>query len=84
MAKKHNYELSNKNDNKKVIKIKFCPKCKSTDVYYIFGFGNLFGILPKMKCNKCGYSLTEFPIAVIDRKELNKRKIKKKMKVLKK
>ncbi|MBC8495939.1 hypothetical protein H8D36_07320 [archaeon] len=42
-------------------KFYFCPKCKSANVKYVFGFGNLFGVVPKMKCSKCGFSAPVFP-----------------------
>jgi len=57
------------------IKVSFCPKCKSYDVRYTFGFGNLFGVLPKMKCFGCGYTNVSFPILVVDKSKL-RRKVK--------
>ena len=62
----------------KDIKVWFCPKCKSHDVKYIFGLGNLFGVIPKMRCDKCGLEMSSFPILVVDKKTLNKSKRKKK------
>ena len=62
----------------KDIKVWFCPKCKSHDVKYIFGFGNLFGVVPKMRCDKCGLEMPSFPILVVDKKTLNKNKRNKK------
>jgi len=62
--------------NEKHVKVYFCPKCRSKDVGYIFTFGNVFGILPKMRCRKCGYSSNVFPQLVISGKklaELNKK-----------
>ncbi len=56
----------------KKIKVLFCPKCRSYDVRYTFGFGNLFGIIPKMKCSKCGYTNVSFPILVVDESKLKK------------
>ena len=56
------------------VKVSFCPKCKSTDVKYTFGLGNLFGVIPKQKCGKCGYTNVSFPILVVDKKKLRRRK----------
>lgn len=57
----------------KKIKVFFCPKCKSKEVGYVFRFGNVFGLLPKMKCKKCGFdSVGGFPILVISESRLNK------------
>ena len=56
---------------KKEVKFYICPKCKSTNVRYVFGFGNIFGILPKMRCGNC--KLTGmFPLIVMDKNKLNK------------
>ena len=59
-------------DKEDEIKVYFCPKCRSKDVKYIFGMGNLFGILPKMKCGKCGCEAKIFPILVTNKGHLNK------------
>ena len=56
------------------IKVSFCPKCKSRDVRYTFGFGNLFGVIPRMRCFKCGYTNVSFPILVVDKSKLGKGK----------
>ena len=42
------------------IKVMFCPKCKSVDVKYVFGLGNLFGVVPRMKCGNCGFTSVGF------------------------
>lgn len=74
------------NNKEKQIKVSFCPKCKSRDVKYVFGLGNLFGVIPKMKCGKCGFEMQSFPILVTTKKALRlsskakKQKIKKKIK----
>ncbi len=68
--------------NEKPLKVYFCPKCKSFDVKYTFGFGNLFGVIPKMKCDKCGFSAPVFPQLVKLNKEQEK-KINIKLKVKK-
>ena len=60
---------------KNEIKIYFCPKCKSTNVKYIFEFRNVFGMFPRQRCLKCGYQNMIFPMAVFDK---NKLEIKKK------
>jgi len=52
------------------IKVSFCPDCKSYDVKYVFGFGNLFGVVPKMRCGGCGRTGV-FPILVVDKSKLN-------------
>jgi len=64
--------------NKKEIKVSFCPKCKSRDVRYVFELGNLFGVIPKMKCGQCGFEMQSFPILVVDKESLDKIKRKKK------
>ena len=65
---------------KKEVKVYFCPKCKSMDVGFVFGMRNLMGILPKMKCKKCGLESGVFPLAVIDKGKLEKlnKKVKRK------
>lgn len=62
------------------IKVRFCPKCKSTNVKYVFGVWNLFGAIPKMKCGKCGMEMPSFPMIVTSKKLLAKssKKLKKK------
>ncbi|MFH1238167.1 MAG: hypothetical protein ABIH79_00430 [archaeon] len=60
--------------NEKDVTVYFCPKCKSVDVRYVFGFGNLFGIVPQMKCSKCGFTSISFPIIVLDKKKLAKKR----------
>jgi len=59
--------------SEKEIKVYFCPDCKSVDVKYIFGFGNLFGVVPKMKCGKCG-RVGMFPILVTNKNKLEGKK----------
>ena len=72
-----------KSDTKK-IKVSFCPKCRSNNVKYVFGFGNLFGVMPKMKCMDCGYSDNGFPILVTNKEEINNAKKKLKRRNVKK
>ena len=50
------------------MRIKFCPKCKSTEVE--LSIGGLTGLL---ECKKCGFSSPIFP-----EKEINETKAKKK------
>ena len=57
-------------------KIYFCPKCKSVDVKYIFELGNLFGVIPKMHCEKCGFEMSNFPVMISGKKIKSKRKKK--------
>ena len=65
----------------KDIRVSFCPKCKSQNVKYVFEFKNLFGVLPKMRCEKCGTEMPSFPVLVTNKKLLAKsekgRKVKK-------
>jgi hypothetical protein len=75
----------------KDIRVSFCPKCESRSVRYVFGFGNIFGVIPKMKCRDCGFESPTFPILIANQEELKKaigemkKKIKKtKEKVVKK
>lgn len=62
---------------KEEVKAYFCYNCKSTDVKYIFGFGNIFGVIPKMKCFNCN-TIGMFPLVVIDKNKLNKMNARKK------
>jgi len=62
---------------KEEITVKFCPKCKSTDVKYVFGAWNLFGVIPKVKCGKCGTEMPSFPVLTVSKKELSKMEAKK-------
>ena len=55
-----------------MVRVYFCPRCKSVEVRYTFGLGNLFGVLPKMKCFKCGYTCSGFPILEVDKEKLKK------------
>lgn len=65
----------------KNIKLYFCPRCKSKDVGFIFKLGNVFGLLPKMRCNKCGFeAVGGFPILIVSESKLNKSKSKAKRK----
>jgi hypothetical protein len=54
----------------KTIKVSFCPRCKSSDVKYVFGLWNLFGAIPKMRCGKCGIEMPSFPLLITSKKLL--------------
>ena len=54
----------------KDIRVSFCPKCKSRNVKYVFEMKNLFGVLPKMRCEKCGTEMLSFPVLVTNKKLL--------------
>ena len=64
----------------KEIRVYFCPNCSSSNVRYIFGIRNIFGVIPKMKCFECGYIDSAFPILVTNKRklELAKNNLKKK------
>jgi len=62
--------------DEKKIQVSFCPKCKSRDVKYVFEMRNLFGVMPKMRCGKCGCEMPSFPIIVTNKKELSEIKTK--------
>ena len=62
----------------KTLKIYFCPKCKSKDVGFIFTFRNIFGIIPKMKCKKCGFESIVFPQITLSKEQQAKLEKKKK------
>ena len=64
------FKLRDKCDCDKEIRVSFCPKCKSRDVRYVFGVWNLFGVIPKMRCGKCGIEMSSFPILVTSKKKL--------------
>lgn len=74
--------------SEKKIRVSFCPKCKSRSVKYIFGFGNLFGVVPKMRCGDCGFEMNSFPVLITSDKALRetiaKMKKAKKKRVVKK
>ncbi len=57
---------------RKTIKVYFCPKCGSKEVEFVFGFKNLFGIIPTMKCKKCELKGNIFPLLVMNKEDLEK------------
>ncbi len=72
--------------DKKDVRVSFCPECKSRSVGYVFGFGNLFGVVPKMRCRDCGYNASVFPVLIADEEALKRAvgEIKKRHRVAKK
>ncbi len=52
------------------VEVYVCPRCQSVDVGYAFGFKNIFGVIPRMKCNSCGFSGMTFPKWFIDKNKL--------------
>lgn len=56
----------------KDVRVSFCPRCKSRSVGYVFGFGNVFGVIPKMKCRDCGMEAPTFPILVASQESIKK------------
>ncbi len=60
------------------IKVRFCPKCKSFEVGYVFGLSSWLGMSPKMRCKKCKFEMPSFPILTIDKNDLEKSVRKKK------
>jgi len=55
------------------IKVYICPNCKSLKVGYEFRLKNLFGLMPRMRCKKCGYEAPIFPLLYIDKSKINKK-----------
>jgi len=70
--------VDTKKKQEKKIRVSFCPNCKSNNVKYVFGFGNLFGVMPKMQCLDCGFSAPSFPILITNKREIEA--VKKKLK----
>ena len=56
----------------KNIQVYFCPKCRSKDVGWKFGFWNAFGIMPRMHCRECSFEGGVFPILYINKDKLEK------------
>ncbi|MFA5061047.1 MAG: hypothetical protein WC494_01900 [Candidatus Pacearchaeota archaeon] len=69
-----------------VVKVFFCPKCKSHNVRYIFGIWNLLGIIPRQKCFDCGFESNGFPILITTKGKIKEaeKSLKKKSKKLNK
>ena len=62
----------------KEIRMYFCPRCKSHQVFPVQGWRNAFGIIPKWRCKKCGFENMTFPMAVYGEKTNKKLKGRKK------
>jgi len=58
----------------KKIKLFFCPKCKSKNVFHPFRLRNIWGLIPKWRCRDCGFEANMFPLAVVDLNKLKKKK----------
>ncbi len=56
-------------NNEKPLRVRFCPECKSTDVKFVFKLKNLFGVLPRIECNKCGNNAVDFPVMIVQPKK---------------
>jgi hypothetical protein len=56
----------------KPLKVGFCPKCKSKDVKSIYKLKNLFGLLPRIECERCGHGGESFPIIISNKKGAKK------------
>ena len=61
----------------KKVKVKFCPKCKSFKVGYVFGLSSWVGMSPRMRCKKCKFEMPSFPVLTVSKKELLKREAQK-------
>lgn len=62
----------------KKIKVRFCPKCKSFEVGYVFGLSSWLGMSPRMRCKKCKFEMPSFPVLTVDKSKLVKSGGKKK------
>jgi Zn ribbon nucleic-acid-binding protein len=73
------------NDKDKKVEVSVCPRCQAVDVKYKFSLTNLFGIVPRMKCNRCGFEAMNFPKWIIPKEKLTKKsnKIRNKKKQVK-
>jgi len=49
-----------------MVKIRFCPNCKSTDVQINISTMAVFGFPQKWICNKCGFKQFAFPEMEVD------------------
>ena len=54
-------------NNKEKVKIRFCPRCGNTEVKFVFKIKNLFGIIPRMECQKCKYHGMSFPLIEVEK-----------------
>ncbi len=74
------HEKCNCCEHEKPIRVRFCPNCKSTNVKFVFELKNLFGLVPRIRCAKCGNQSVDFPILIVDKKNLEKKKTTKQTK----
>lgn len=58
--------------NKEKVEVFVCPRCQSVNVGYVFGIKNIFGVIPKMKCEDCGFENHAFPKWIIDKEKIPK------------
>lgn len=70
-------------DCNRVVKVYFCPKCKSYNVRYVFRISNLLGVIPRQECLDCGFKSSGFPMLVTTKGKIKeaKDKLKNKKKV---
>jgi len=71
-------EKESKKNCEEMVKVKFCPKCKSFKVKYVFGLSSWLGMSPRMRCGGCNLEMPSFPVLEISKKELEKNSKKKK------
>ena len=67
IKKKSEEKIKNKQPKEEKIKIRFCPKCGNTEVKYVFKLRNVFGIVPRIECPKCGYHNMIFPLIEVEK-----------------
>lgn len=63
-----------KKEKEKPVRAYFCPKCRSMEVRYVFRLRNLFGLVPTMECKKCDYSARIFPLLVVSKSKLRRKR----------
>lgn len=71
-------------DCNKKISVRFCPKCKSVSVGYVFGLSSWLGMSPKMRCKNCKIEMPSFPVLETTKRDLDKAVLNLKKKNLKK
>ena len=75
--KKTGKKIKDLNDESvKPLRIRFCPECKSGEVYFVFRLQNIFGLLPRIECTNCGHHDVDFPVLILHPDELKKKKKK--------
>jgi len=63
-------------EEKGEVKLYFCPKCRSGKVGPIQGWRNALGLIPRWRCDNCGFENMTFPIIVANDRKLNRKKKK--------